>query len=111
MKYGGDFYAGRDDYRKSECLREIAAAVGHEYWYWSDGQQALEGEFSMAVFQIKINGESHAVDVLPDTPLLWVLRDNLHLTGTKFGCGMAQCGACTIFLDGQIGRASCRERV
>ena len=55
----------------------------------------------MAVFQIKVNGRSHAVDVLPDTPLLWVLRDNLHLTGTKFGCGMAQCGACTIFLDGQ----------
>jgi hypothetical protein len=55
----------------------------------------------MAVFQIKVNGQSHAVDVLPDTPLLWVLRDNLRLTGTKFGCGMAQCGACTIFLDGQ----------
>jgi isoquinoline 1-oxidoreductase alpha subunit len=55
----------------------------------------------MAVLQIKINGQSHTVDVLPDTPLLWVLRDNLHLTGTKFGCGMAQCGACTVFLDNQ----------
>jgi isoquinoline 1-oxidoreductase subunit alpha len=55
----------------------------------------------MAVFQIKVNGQSRAVVVLPDTPLLWVLRDNLHLTGTKFGCGMAQCGACTVFLDGQ----------
>jgi isoquinoline 1-oxidoreductase subunit alpha len=54
----------------------------------------------MAAFQIKVNGQAHSVDVLPDTPLLWVLRDNLGLTGTKFGCGIAQCGACTVFLDG-----------
>jgi isoquinoline 1-oxidoreductase alpha subunit len=55
----------------------------------------------MAAFRIKVNGQSHSVDVLPDTPVLWVLRDNLGLTGTKFGCGIAQCGACTVFLDGQ----------
>ncbi len=55
----------------------------------------------MATFQIKVNGRAHSVDVLVDTPLLWVLRDNLGLTGTKFGCGIAQCGACTVFLDGQ----------
>ena len=54
----------------------------------------------MAVFTITVNGEAHTVDVLPDTPLLWVLRDTLGLTGTKFGCGMAQCGVCTVHLDG-----------
>jgi isoquinoline 1-oxidoreductase alpha subunit len=55
----------------------------------------------MAVFQVNINGRRHSVEVLPDTPLLWVLRDTLGLTGTKFGCGIAQCGACTVFLDGK----------
>ena len=55
----------------------------------------------MAAFQVNVNGRVHAIDVLPDTPLLWVLRDTLGLTGTKFGCGIAQCGACTVFLDGK----------
>ena len=55
----------------------------------------------MPAFQVTVNGRSHAIDVLPDTPLLWVLRDTLGLTGTKFGCGVAQCGACTVFLDGK----------
>ena len=48
----------------------------------------------------KVNGETHEVDVAPDTPLLWVIRENLGMTGTKFGCGIAQCGACTVHLDG-----------
>ncbi len=48
-----------------------------------------------------LNGQSTTVDVDPSTPLLWALRDNLNLTGTKFGCGMAQCGACTVHLNGQ----------
>ena len=50
---------------------------------------------------LNVNGTVHEVDVEPDTPLLWVLRDELKLTGTKFGCGLAQCGACTVHLDGQ----------
>jgi isoquinoline 1-oxidoreductase alpha subunit len=50
--------------------------------------------------QITINGTSHEVDVEPDTPLLWVLREQLGLTGTKYGCGVAQCGACTVHIDG-----------
>lgn len=48
---------------------------------------------------LAVNGEEHVVDVAPDTPLLWVIREQLALTGTKFGCGIAQCGACTIWLD------------
>src|SRR5579883_867455 len=51
-------------------------------------------------FSLKINGANHQADVDPDTPLLWVLRDVLGMTGTKFGCGMALCGACTVHLDG-----------
>jgi isoquinoline 1-oxidoreductase alpha subunit len=50
---------------------------------------------------LSVNGESHVVDVSADMPLLWVLRDVIGLTGTKFGCGIAQCGACTVHLDGQ----------
>jgi aerobic-type carbon monoxide dehydrogenase small subunit (CoxS/CutS family) len=52
-------------------------------------------------FTLSINGKSHEVDVEPETPLLWVLRDDIGLTGTKFGCGIAQCGVCTVHIDGQ----------
>lgn len=55
---------------------------------------------------LSINGTKHTVDVDPDTPLLWVLRDVLQLTGTKFGCGVALCGACTVHIDG-VPRRSC----
>ena len=54
--------------------------------------------------ELQINGEKRSVDVTPDTPLLWALRDVLGLTGTKFGCGIAQCGACTVHLDGKAVR-------
>ena len=55
--------------------------------------------------QINVNGRTQEVDVEPDMPLLWVLRDVMGLTGTKFGCGIAQCGACTVHLDGQAVRS------
>ncbi len=55
----------------------------------------------MPKFDVKVNSRIHAVDVDADTPLLWVLRDSIGLTGTKFGCGVAQCGACTVFIDGR----------
>jgi isoquinoline 1-oxidoreductase alpha subunit len=54
---------------------------------------------------VRVNGEQHTVDVPADMPLLWVLRDVIGLTGTKFGCGIAQCGACTVHLDGQAVRS------
>jgi len=54
---------------------------------------------------LKVNGETHSVDVDPQTPLLWVLRDTVGLTGTKYGCGIAACGACTVHLDGQATRS------
>ena len=55
--------------------------------------------------KLKVNRQDHEVDVSQDTPLLWVLRETLGLTGTKFGCGMAQCGACTVHLDGEAVRS------
>jgi isoquinoline 1-oxidoreductase alpha subunit len=54
----------------------------------------------MATYTLHINNQNYNVDVEPDTPLLWVLRDELNLTGTKYGCGVAQCGACTVHLNG-----------
>ncbi|MGJ4894587.1 MULTISPECIES: (2Fe-2S)-binding protein [unclassified Bradyrhizobium] len=59
----------------------------------------------MAAFTLKINGREHQIDVDPNTPLLWAIRDNAGLTGTKYGCGVAQCGACTVHLDGQSVRS------
>jgi len=59
----------------------------------------------MAAFALKINGKVHSVDIDPDTPLLWAIRDSAGLTGTKYGCGVAQCGACTVYVDGQAVRS------
>ena len=59
----------------------------------------------MNKYKIRVNGEQHEVEAVPNMPLLWVLRDKLGLTGTKYGCGIAQCGACTVHIDGQPTRA------
>ena len=59
----------------------------------------------MARLKLLVNGRRHSVDVAPDTPLLWVLRDTIGLTGTKFGCGIAECGACTVLVDGEAVRS------
>src|SRR5205809_4742604 len=65
--------------------------------------KSIPSSYSGEVLMVSlvINGKTRKVDATPDTPLLWVLRDSLHLTGTKFGCGIALCGACTVHLDGQ----------
>jgi len=59
----------------------------------------------MAQYKLQINGRSYQADVEPDTPLLWVLRDHLGLVGTKYGCGIAQCGACTVHINGEATRS------
>jgi len=59
----------------------------------------------MATHNIKVNGKSQSVEVDSDTPLLWVLRDELNYVGTKYGCGIGQCGACTVHLDGNAARS------
>jgi len=62
------------------------------------------GGNSMA-FTLNVNGKDHLVDADPETPLLWVLRENIKLTGTKFGCGIAECGVCSVHIDGQLNKS------
>jgi aerobic-type carbon monoxide dehydrogenase small subunit (CoxS/CutS family) len=57
------------------------------------------------MISLEINGRKHEVDVAPDVPLLWVIREHLKLTGTKFGCGIGQCGSCTVHIDGKAARS------
>ncbi|MCJ7758678.1 MAG: 2Fe-2S iron-sulfur cluster-binding protein, partial [Gillisia sp.] len=59
----------------------------------------------MAEFNVTINGEKHRLELDPNTPLLWVLRDHLNLPGTKYGCGVGQCGACTVHFNGSAIRS------
>src|SRR3954466_5446300 len=64
----------------------------------------------MSKYTLSVNGQSRSVDVAPDTPMLWVLRDTLGLVGTKFGCGIGECGACTVLIDGEPTK-SCRRSI
>jgi aerobic-type carbon monoxide dehydrogenase small subunit (CoxS/CutS family) len=66
---------------------------------------AKEEQRTVATVKLKVNGKEYSIDTLSDTPLLWVLREKLGLTGTKYGCGMAQCGACTVLVNGQATRS------
>ena len=70
----------------------------------------LEKEPPMAQLSLNVNGKARAVDADPETPLLYILRNDLHLNGPKFGCGLAQCGACTVIMDGKAIR-SCNTPV
>jgi isoquinoline 1-oxidoreductase alpha subunit len=71
----------------------------------SPGVCSIPAGSSLWPFNVNINGSPHSIDVDGDTPLLWVLRDVLGMTGTKFGCGIAQCGACTVHIDGTATRS------
>src|SRR3979411_2469294 len=64
-----------------------------------------QGDFRMASIKFTLNGRQQTVDAVPEMPLLWVLRDTLDMTGTKFGCGMALCGACTVHINGEATRS------
>ena len=66
---------------------------------------AAEEQRTVSMVGLKVNGRDYRIDAFPDTPLLWVLRDQLGLTGTKFGCGMALCGVCTVLVDGEATRS------
>ncbi len=87
-----------------------AAAQGYMLNSHQRGRVAVtggrsEGEGFMAAIKFTLNGKPQTVDVVSQMPLLWVLRDNLGMTGTKFGCGMALCGACTVHLNGEAIRS------
>src|SRR5262252_10290331 len=73
-------------------MTEGSARINHRLC-----RTAMHGGLHMA--DLNVNGKTHQVDVDPNTPLLWVLRDTIGLTGTKYGCGIAQCGACTVHVD------------
>jgi isoquinoline 1-oxidoreductase alpha subunit len=78
---------------------------------WGNGAPAAAAPTEgLGMRALSINGKSYDVDVEPDTPLLWVLRDTIGLTGTKYGCGIAQCGACTVHIDG-VATRSCQVPV
>jgi isoquinoline 1-oxidoreductase alpha subunit len=96
---------------RQECLaKRVGAAADETFWLcerW-DINRPLEGRIDM--IELTVNGTRRQVDVIPEMPLLWVLRDELGITSPKYGCGVAQCGACTVQLDGMAVR-SCQSRI
>src|SRR5262245_51764610 len=90
----------------TRCLRQRASATGgcRSCAPASTPSTAKGSREETMTLAVTVNGTRHQVDVDPDTPLLWVLRDHLGLTGTKFGCGAALCGACTVHLNGEAVR-------
>src|SRR5215472_13191443 len=84
-------------------MTEGSARINHRLC-----RTVMHGGLHMA--DLNVNGKTHQVDVDPNTPLLWVLRDTIGLTGTKYGCGIAQCGACTVHIDG-VATRSCQVPV
>ena len=81
-------------------VQEICDSIKESAYYGRPTFLNLNSN-TMDTFDLNVNGEKHQVEAEADTPLLWILRDHLNLSGTKFGCGVAQCGACTIHLDGK----------
>jgi isoquinoline 1-oxidoreductase alpha subunit len=95
-------------FRVIRARRELFVDTGNGPDYHEQRRRGIFAAFRRAggsMTSLNVNGQSVSVDAAPDTPLLWVLRDYLDLTGTKFGCGMALCGACTVHLDGQPTRS------
>src|SRR5215471_6296221 len=89
--------------RSRECERLRRKPKGGSFWNKSKRAMIGRANFDTGGFvlaRLNVNGKAYDIDIAPDTPLLWAIRENIGLTGTKYGCGIAQCGACTVHVDG-----------